>query len=95
MMTKYKIERTSRFKKDFKLILKRGYNVKLLEEVVILLAKGDPLPEKYKDHALKGNFKGLRECHITSDWLLVYEIDDYILYLYLTRTGTHSDLLEN
>jgi mRNA interferase YafQ len=65
-----------------------------LAEVITLLAKGEPLPGKYKDHALLGNFKGLRECHITADWLLLYEIDDDKLYLYLTRTGTHSDLFE-
>ena len=93
-MIKYKIERTSRFKRDFMLIQKRGYDVKLLEEVVLLLAKGEQLPAKYRDHALKGNYKDLRECHVTSDWLLVYEIDYDKLYLYLTRTGTHSDLLE-
>ncbi len=94
MTMKYKIERTTRFKRDYKLIIKRNYDIKLLEEVVVILAKGDSLPEKYKDHALKGEYKGLRECHILPDWLLVYEIDDDKLYLYLTRTGTHSDLLE-
>ena len=93
-MTRYKIERTSRFKKDYKLIQKRGYDIKLLETVVVILAKGDALPAKYKDHPLKGTYKGLRECHITPDWFLVYEIDDDMLYLYLTRTGTHNDLLE-
>jgi len=91
---KYEVKRTSRFKKDYKLIKKRKYDVKLLEEPIALLADGKPLPAKYKDHPLKGNMKGLRECHIAPDWLLIYEIDDSILYLYLTRTGTHSDLLE-
>ena len=93
-MMKYEVKRTSRFKKDYKLIKKRKYDVKLLEEPIALLADGKPLPAKYKDHPLKGNMKGLRECHIAPDWLLIYEIDDSILYLYLTRTGTHSDLLE-
>jgi mRNA interferase YafQ len=91
---KYRIERTSRFKKDYKLIKKRGYDLSLLAEVIKVLAKGEQLDAKYKDHSLKGSFSGLRECHVTSDWLLVYEIDDDKLYLYLTRTGTHSDLLE-
>ncbi len=90
---KYTIERTSRFKRDYKLILKRKYNVKLLEEIVFILASGDRLPEKYNDHPLKGNYKNLREYHIMSDWLLIYEIDNNKLYLYLTRTGTHADLL--
>ena len=92
MMTKYRIERLSHFKKDFKFAKKRGYDVKLLEEVIKILAKGEPLPEQYLDHPLKGNYKGCRECHITPDWLLIYEIFDDTLILYLTRTGTHSDL---
>ena len=80
------------FKKDFKRILKRGYNIKLLEEVIELLANGEPLPEKYKDHSLIGDYADCRECHITPDWLLIYQIDGNELILYLTRTGTHSDL---
>jgi len=92
MMTKYKIERTSRFKKDYKAIKKRGYDTKLLQDVVTILARGEPLPEEYLDHPLKGNYIGCRECHITSDWLLIYEVLENTLKLYLTRTGTHSDL---
>ena len=53
---------------------------------------GLPLDEKYIDHKLIGNYQGCRECHITSDWLLIYEISEDELILYLTRTGTHSDL---
>ena len=56
------------------------------------LANGEELPPKNRDHALSGDFSGCRECHIQPDWLLIYEIDDNTLYLYLTRTGTHSDL---
>ncbi len=91
-MNKYKIVQTTKFKKDLKTIIKRGYNLSLLSEVVDLLASGQKLPDKYKDHNLTGNFTNCRECHITSDWLLIYEISDKELYLYLTRTGTHSDL---
>jgi len=91
-MTKYKIERTSRFKKDYKLIKKRGYDVRLLEEVVSILAKGEPLPAEYLDHPLKGGYKDCRKCHVTPDWLLIYEVVENTLKLYLTRTGTHSDL---
>ena len=91
-MMKYKIERTSKFKKDYKLIVKRRYDLKILEEVIRILANGEKLPPKYKDHSLTGNYIGMRECHITPDWLLIYEIDNDTLYLYLTRTGTHSDL---
>ncbi len=64
----------------------------MLEEVVTCLAEGKTLLEKYHDHPLKGNYEGCRECHITSDWLLIYEAEDGELILYLTRTGTHSDL---
>lgn len=90
--SKYGIVLTSMFKKDLKLAKKRGYNLSLLSDVVDTLAQGIPLPEKYKDHSLIGNYKGCRECHITPDWLLIYEISDNELILYLTRTGTHSDL---
>ena len=88
----YKIKPTSKFQKDLKRAEKRGYNLSLLSEVIALLAKGYPLPEKYLDHPLKGNYKDCRECHITPDWLLVYRKKDDTLFLYLTRTGTHSDL---
>ena len=87
-----KIRYSSRFKKDFKTIAKRGYNVKLLEEVLNLLCQEQILPQKYLDHTLAGNYSGYRECHITPDWLLVYKIEQCILTLSLTRTGTHSDL---
>lgn len=91
-MSKYRIVQTGRFKKDLKSVIKRGYNVDLLGVVVDILAAGQELSAKYKDHALIGNYKGCRECHITPDWLLIYEIDGNELFLYLTRTGTHSDL---
>ena len=80
------------FKKDFKRVVKRGYNIKLMEEVIGLLANENPLPPKYKDHPLSGNYVDCRECHITPDWLLIYRINDKELILALTRTGTHSDL---
>lgn len=80
------------FKKDLKRIMRRGYNIELLKKVVDLLAKQELLPEKYKDHNLSGDYIGYRECHITPDWLLVYQIRENELILVLTRTGTHSDL---
>ena len=88
----YSIRPTTRFQKDLKRIEKRGYNISLLTEVIKKLAKGEQLPEKNKDHNLFGEYAGCRECHITPDWLLIYEIADDELILYLTRTGTHSDL---
>ena len=87
-----KIRYSSRFKKDFKTVVKRGYDIKLLEEVLNLLIEEQTLPQKYLDHALAGNYAGHRECHITPDWLLVYKIEKDILILSLTRTGTHSDM---
>jgi len=83
---------TSQFKKDYKLAMKRGQNINLLDNIIRLLAKGELLPKTNRDHALSGNWVGHRECHIQSDWLLVYRVDDDILVLTLTRTGTHSDL---
>lgn len=89
---KYTIRPTSRFVKDLKRVQKRGYDISLLADVIKKLADGEELPQKNKDHALVGDFDGCRECHITPDWLLIYEIDNGELLLYLTRTGTHSDL---
>ncbi len=91
-MSKYRIAGTSRFRKELKAILKRGYNIDLMGTVVNMLADGQELPAQYRDHALTGNYKGCRECHITPDWLLIYELAESELILYLTRTGSHSDL---
>ncbi|MEG2821276.1 MAG: type II toxin-antitoxin system YafQ family toxin [Lachnospiraceae bacterium] len=88
----YDLIATGRFKKDLKGVIKRGYDIALLDSIVELLVSGGKLPEKNKDHALSGNWVRHRECHITPDWLLVYTADDNLLILTLTRTGTHSDL---
>lgn len=80
------------FKKDFRRVVKRGYNIRLLQSVIEMLANDEPLPEKYRDHPLTGDYADFRECHITPDWLLIYQIDHGELILCLTRTGTHSDL---
>jgi addiction module toxin, RelE/StbE family len=88
----YTVKPTTRFQKDLKLAAKRGYQIDLLTTVIKTLAAGESLAETYKDHPLKGNYTGCRECHITPDWLLIYEVSDKNLILYLTRTGTHSDL---
>lgn len=88
----YSIRPTTKFQKDLKRIQKRGYNISLLTEVIRLLAAGETLPEKNKDHPLVGDYTGCRECHVAPDWLLIYEISGNDLILYLTRTGTHSDL---
>jgi len=83
---------SNRFKKDLKLAAKRGYNLDLLENVVDTLARGEKLTDKFRDHELVGNYSGFRECHIQPDWLLVYRIEENELMLFLSRTGTHSDL---
>ena len=90
--TKYIVKPTTQFKKDFKLAMKRSMKIELLEEVIAMLAMGEALPDKHKDHALTGNWVGHRECHILPDWLLIYRIEDEVLVLTLARTGTHSDL---
>lgn len=80
------------FKKDFKRIKKRGYDVSRLEKIVESLANEVPLPEQFKDHNLSGNYNGFRECHIAPDWLLIYQVNNNELVLVLSRTGSHSDL---
>ncbi len=88
----YEIEVTNRFIKDLKLARKRNLDENKLNNIVKLLANGDPLPEKNRDHALVGDFKGCRECHITPDWLLIYSIEEVLKIITLIRTGSHSDL---
>ena len=83
---------SNRFKKDYKLMLKRGMKPAIFEEVVQLLRMQQPLPEKYRDHDLSGDWIGFRECHLLPDWLLIYQVQADRLILTLARTGTHSDL---
>ena len=87
-----KIKYHTLFKRDYKKVIKRGYDIKLMEEIINKLVNGEQLPEKNRDHNLSGDYSGCRECHITPDWLLIYKIDNGELILCLTRTGTHSDL---
>lgn len=88
-------EFTWQFKKDYKLAIKRGCNPDKLGNIIAMLMNEQPLPEKYRDHALTSsrNYKNVRECHIEPDWLLVYKIERERLILKLIRTGSHSDLL--
>lgn len=90
--TKFTVKSTTQFKKDYKMAMKRGVKIELLDDVIAALAMGEKLPEKNKDHALTGNWTGYRECHILPDWLLIYRIEGNVLVLTLVRTGTHSDL---
>ena len=84
---------TARYKKNFQLLKKRGYNMSKLDEVIDeYLIKQIPLPLDKNDHKLSGNWEGYRECHIEPDWLLIYRVDKEKVLLYMMRTGTHSDL---
>ena len=90
--TKLTVKLTTTFKKDYKMAMKRGRKLELIDKVITTLALGENLPNENRDHDLHGNWKGYRECHIQSDWLLIYKIEKDVLVLTLTRTGTHSDL---
>ena len=89
---KYGITYTAQFKRDYKRIKKRRFNIAELQAVVTLLAEGKTLPKSYRDHALIGVYRNARECHIRPDWLLIYSISNEKLILELMRTGSHSDL---
>jgi len=91
-MAKYKPQPTSKFIKDVRLLIKRGYDISLLMNVVEMLLNGEALPAQYHDHPLKGNKLGYRDCHIESDWVLIYKINDNLITLILSETGTHSAL---
>ncbi len=84
--------RTNRFKRDVKLADRRGKDLAKLKAVLDLLIAGDELPVQYKDHPLRGNFAGSRDCHIEPDWLLIYTLTENGGHVRFERTGTHSDL---
>ena len=90
---KYRVVLTSQFKRDLRLIKKQGREMSKLERVIDLLASGAALPKVNRDHAFRGNLRDLRECHIESDWLLVYIQNGDTCVLTLSRTGTHSVVL--
>jgi len=83
---------TTQFRKDLKKLRKRGADIQKLDDVLQMLVAEKHLPERYRDHALVGDYIGFRECHIMPDWLLVYAIDKGKLILTASRTGSHSDL---
>ena len=90
----YEIRFTNQFKKDIKLAQKQGKDIEKLFSVVDILASGEALPAKFRDHDLTGDYKGCRECHIEPDWLLIYEKDNGLLILMLNRVGSHSELFK-
>jgi len=83
---------TAAFKKDYKLAIKRGLKIERLQEVIACLSQVNALLDKNNDHAIGGNWNGHREYHILPDWLLIYRVENDVLVLTLSRTGTHSDL---
>ena len=89
---KYRIIQTTRYKKELKKMLRRGKDIRKIGAVVRMLANGETLPSQYRDHALIGDLAGLRDCHVENDWVLLYSIENDVLVLTLTRTGTHADL---
>ena len=91
---KYTIKFTTQFKRDLKLAKKQNKNIDKLFEIIEILANGNQLPAKYRDHELTGNYKDTGECHIEPDWLLIYEIREDILILMLNRVGSHSELFQ-
>ena len=91
---KYNLQFTSQFKKDLKLAKKQNKDLGKLFEVIDILANGETLDAKYKDHSLTGNYRGTRECHIEPDWLLIYEIRGDVLVLMHYRLGSHSELFK-
>jgi len=88
----YRLQETSQFKKDCKLMKRRGLKLQDLKDIVDMLLDGKTLPPECHDHALEGNYAGFRECHIHPNWLLVYYIQHERLVLVCARTGTHTDL---
>ena len=84
--------RTNQFKKDVKLAGQRGKDLAKLRAVLDLLIDGEPLPQPYRDHSLRGNFAGSRDCHIEPDWVLIYTLTENNSHVRFERTGTHSDL---
>ena len=88
----YTLKYTNQFKKDYKLMVRQGKDISLLDNVIEKIQKGEKLEEKYRDHALTGTYRGFRECHIQPDWLLIYFIENQIMTLTIVRTGSHSDL---
>jgi mRNA interferase YafQ len=87
-----KIQSSSAFEKDAQRLIKRNKDMEKLKSVIRCLVRGEKLDQIYRDHKLTGNYYGYRDCHIESDWLLIYKFDEKILFL--IRTGTHADLFK-
>ena len=84
--------RSGQFRRDVRRAQRRGKDMRKLRDLILLLLVGDPLPERYRDHPLRGNWKGYRDAHIEPDWLLIYRVSGDELHL--VRTGSHADLFD-
>ena len=95
-MNKYTPDYSAKFRRNRRLLIKRGYDMSKLEKTVDLLLADNLMPPEYRDHPLKGNYKGYRECHVDGEgnWLLIYKKHEDKLILVFTATGTHADLFE-
>lgn len=82
--------RTNQFKKDVKRAESRGWDLTKLKTVLDLLIDEKPLPPKYKNHPLRGNWTGSHDCHIRPDWILIYTLEEN--HARFERTGAHNDL---
>lgn len=90
----YSLEFTKQYLRDLKLSRKRNLDEEKLNQLIRILISGEKIPAQYKDHILSGTFKGLNECHISPDWLLIYSRNKAIKLVTLIRTGSHSDFFK-
>jgi len=93
-MSTFRAVYTARYRKNRRLLIKRGLDISKLDLTIDMLLSGKSLPPKFQDHPLRGNYKGFRECHVDgeSDWLLIYKKHKDRLIIVFTATGTHDDL---
>lgn len=90
----YAVRHTKQFEKDLALMIARGKDGTKIREVMEKLINKQPLEIRHKDHPLKGEWKGWRDCHVEPDWVLIYKVDNAANQITFERTGTHSDLFE-
>ncbi len=88
----YEIKTYKQYERDVKRAIRQGLDIEKLLDVVRLLRQGKPLPAKFRNHLLTGDYKGFWECHISPDWLLLYQKDTEIRIISLYRTGSHADI---
>jgi mRNA interferase YafQ len=93
-MSKYRIAYTSRLKKQCRLLGSRGFNIAELDNIITMLASGNNLPGKYRDHVLQGTRTGYKDGHIRPGWILIYKIEEDVLILLLCETETHANLFK-